>query len=191
MMRALPDMDIADVIELGDPSSDTVEVPKLDRWAVEAHVYKTEVSANIGILAGLFKGSGKHVSAGAMNEAKRYRLGKTEENRPVEIGVAVRLVAATTEWDASFDLSVPNIAAVAQLKLSHGDARVGIDVVGYSGPLGTLLPAPKNLDVSTLADYLAAFTAIQAQVFGEAGLVFLAPTVLAYDDQFSVSPAKQ
>lgn len=159
------------------------EAPKLDHWTVRAHVYTSEVAARIGILAGLFGGSGKVVKAGAMDEAKRFRVETTESGRYCEVGVAVRLAAAATEWEAQIDLSVPNIAAAAQLGMKTGDAQIGIEVSGYSGALGDLLPAPRQLDVSTLSDYLAAFRAIQAQVFGRSGLAFLTPAVLTFDDQ--------
>jgi hypothetical protein len=56
-------------------------------------------------------------------------------------------------------------------------------VSGYTGPLGSLLPAPRSLDVSTMADYVAAFERIQREVFGRKGLPFLSPTVLWIEDE--------
>jgi hypothetical protein len=159
------------------------QIPVLDRWSVQAHVYSSEIAAKLSILAGLFGGSGKRAKAGATHEAKRYCVQLTETGREVQVGVAVRLAVATTEWEVDAELSVPNIAAAAQLNAKVGDAKIGIDVVGYSGPLGEMLPAPRQLDVTTLADYLAAFTAIQHRVFGREGLAFLTPTALSYEDQ--------
>jgi hypothetical protein len=174
---------LSELVGLPELSLDSkpIEVAKLDRWAIQTHVYSSQQAGNVGFLAGLFGGSGKRVAAGAMDEAKRYRVETTDAGRRVEVGVAVRLQAATTEWDARLDISLPNIAAAAQLQAGSGDARVTIDVLGYTGPLGDLLPAPKQLDVTTLAEYLAAFARIQALVFGEAGLAFASPTVLSYD----------
>ena len=157
-------------------------MPVLDSWSVQAHVYSSEIAAKLGILAGLFGGTGKRAKAGATHEAKRYRMEITEAGTKVQWGVAVRLAVATTEWDVDAELSVPNIAAAAQLDMNVGDAKIGIDVVGYSGALGKILPTPRQLDVTTLASYLAAFATIQREVFGSRGLAFLTPTVLAYED---------
>lgn len=165
----------------GGPSVVQEQPPKLDHWTIQAHVYTKEIAARFGLLIGLFGATGKTASAGAMNEAKRFRLAKTEAGTEVEVGVAVRLHVATTNWEVEADISIPNIAAAAQLKLTTGDARIGIEVTGYSGPLGDLLPAPRQLDVTSLADYLVAFAKIQAAVFGDTGLPFLTPTVLSVD----------
>jgi hypothetical protein len=160
------------------------ESAKLEYWTVRAQVYTTEVAAKLGVLAGLFGLSGKRATAGAMHEAKRFRRERIPESgRSCEVGVAVRLIVATTEWKVDAEITVPNLAAAAQLNWDVGDARIGIEVAGYSGPLGALLPAPRQLDVSTLVDYVSAFHEIQAQVFGKIGLAFLTPTVLNYEDE--------
>lgn len=158
-----------------------MRVPELNRWELRAHVYKDEEAAKLSLLGGLFHGSGKNVGAGAIHEGKRYVVRKDDKDQRVEIGVAVRLVAATTEWSGEAELTLPNIAASASLL--RREARVAVDVVGYAGPLGNLLPSPKNLDVTTCAEYLAAFANIQSQVFSEAGLQFVTPTVIAYNDE--------
>jgi hypothetical protein len=160
------------------------ESAQLEYWTVRAQVYTTEVAAKLGVLAGLFGLSGKRASAGAMHEAKRFRHERIpESDRSCEVGVAVRLIVATTEWKVDAEITVPNLAAAAQLNWDVGDARIGIEVAGYSGPLGALLPAPRQLDVSTLVDYVSAFHKIQAQVFGKTGMAFLTPTVLNYEDE--------
>jgi hypothetical protein len=166
------------------------EAPKLDHWTVRANVYTKEMAAKIGILAGLFGISGTRVSAGVVHEAKRYRKDTTDETTVVEVGVAVRLIAATTEWDVQADISIPNIAAAVNLNAKIGDARIGIEVTGYSGPLGDILPAPSKLDVSTLVDYVAAFNRIQRTVFGETGLPFLTPAVINWEDDPESSGSK-
>jgi hypothetical protein len=156
--------------------------PKLDHWTVKAHVYTKDVAADIKILTGLFGIKGTHVSAGVVHEAKRYRIERTDDGTLCEIGVAVRLIAATTQWEVNADISIPNIAAAVNLNAKVGDARIGIEVTGYAGPLGDLLPAPSKLDVSTLVDYVSAFQKVQRQVFGEAGLPFLTPALINWDD---------
>src|SRR5262249_21799316 len=97
-----------------------------------------------------------------------------------QLGVAVRIFAATTDWQAGIQLTLPNLAADAQLYAR--DARVALEVVGYSGPLGSLLPAPERLDVESLVAYLVAFQNVQASVFSEFGLLYLTPTLISYEE---------
>jgi hypothetical protein len=103
----------------------------------------------------------------------------------VEFGTAVRLAVAifTTEFSAS--LTLPNIAATAQL--SDIRARIGLSVDGFIGPLGEYLPAPGNLNVENISVYTTAFKQIQAQVFGVAGLNFIAPALLGYETEEGAS----
>ena len=161
---------------VGEVPSQSVEVPDLEYWTVEAHAYSTDVAARFSFLSGLFRGEAKVVNAGVVHEAKRFTRQVKDTGEVVEVGVAVRIVAAATEWSAQAELTLPNLAADAQL--NRHDARITIEVVGFTGALGSLLPAPTRLDVSSLASYLSAFAAIQGQVFSEAGLAYLKPTVL-------------
>ena len=161
-------------------SRSTRRVPRLERWTVQAHAYSTDVAGKVGLLGRLFGGEAKAARAGVVHEAKRFTIQRTDQDRITEYGVAVRILAATTDWEAKVQLTLPNLAADAQL--NGGDARVSIDVVGYSGPLGELLPGPERLNVESLAAYLEAFHAVQAAVFGEIGLHFLTPTLLSYED---------
>ena len=169
----------------------SIEAPKLDRWEVRAHVYTRDYAAKASILTSLFSGSGKKAGAGAVHEAKRYVVRQNTETGKLEhYGVAVRIVAATEEFDVEATLSLPNIAANASL--NNKDACVMIDVLGYAGPLGQLLPTPKQLDVSTCAEYLSAFANIQAQVFGIEGVAFMSPTLIGYevDDRQGRTPRR-
>jgi hypothetical protein len=161
-------------------TSPIVASPVLDRWDVQTHKYEKEIAVKIGFLAGLFSGSGSKVSAGVVHEAKRYRIEKSENGRTVEIGVSVRLSVATTAVKGSFELSIPNLAAQAQLGMLQ--ARIGISVVGFVGPVGDLLPAPEDLKVENFSAFTNAAKAIQSRVFGPEGINFLAPTVLSYQE---------
>ena len=165
--------------ELFDARDESVRVPKLEHWTVQAHAYSTDVAGKVSLLGRLFSGEAKADRAGVVHEAKRFTIQRTSQDRVTEFGVSVRIFAAKTGWDTKLQLTLPNLAADAQL--NGGDARVAIDVVGYSGPLGSLLPAPERLDVESLAVYLDAFHAVQAAVFGEAGLPFLTPALLSYE----------
>ena len=170
--------------EVFDTRAEPMRVPILENWTVQAHAYSTDATGKVGLLGRLFSGETRVANAGVVHEAKRFTVQRTSQGRFTEFGVSVRILAATTDWDSKLQLTLPNLAADAQL--NHRDARVAIEVVGYSGPLGSLLPAPERLDVKSLAVYLDAFISIQAIVFGEIGLPFLTPALLSYDD----SPTK-
>ncbi len=64
------------------------------------------------------------MEAGVTQEAKRYRVERTATGRDVEIGVGVRLVVATADLQIDTDLSIPNLAAAAQL--GRADTKVGL-----------------------------------------------------------------
>ncbi len=150
----------------------------LDRWDIQAHQYRTEAEVKIGILGGLFSGRSKLVKSGVVQEAKRFYVTQTADNNRVEFGTAVRLLVATDGVDAETNLTIPNIAAGAQL--SHFQARIAMSVIGFTGPLGAMLPAPGELNVETLPEYLEAFRNIQSYVFGKDAAGHLAPTLLGY-----------
>ena len=152
----------------------------LETWVIQAHAYSEQQAAKVSILGRLFAGEAQRVKAGVIHDAKRFSLATTESDRKVEIGVAVRLAVATSSINAKFELTLPNLAADAQLNGS--EARVGITVIGYTGPLGDILPAPRKLDVETCSEYMEAFRKIQSVIFGEAGWRYVVPTALSYDE---------
>ena len=177
-VKLLPEFKLdGDETSTGDES---LKVPRLENWTVEAHAYSMEVAGKIGLLSKLFGGDVKTVQAGVIHEAKRFTRKPTPDGREVEVGVAVRMVAGTTAWDSTLQLSLAMLAADAQLHTR--DARISMEVVGFSGPLGGILPAPRQLDVTALGAYLEAFRGLQSEVFGDKGLPFLTPTFLGYTD---------
>ena len=151
----------------------------LERWLIQAHAYSEEQAAKVSLLGRLFSGEAQRVKAGVVHDAKRFSIVKTETSRDVEIGVAVRLSVATSNMSSNFELTLPNLAADAQL--NGVEARVGITVLGFAGPLGDILPAPRKLDVETCAEYVEAFRKIQAFIFGDAGWRYVIPTALSYE----------
>ena len=98
----------------------------------------------------------------------------------VETGVAVRLAVATTSFDAQTELSVPNLAAAAQLGLA--ETRIGIYVMGFRGPIGDIMPAPADLNVENFGSFMDAFEAIQKRVFSIESVPLLSPTILGYQE---------
>lgn len=153
--------------------------PVLDRWDVQTHKYGKKTAGKLGFLSNLFSGSGKKVTAGVVHEAKRYRTEKVGDSKTIEIGVSVRLSVATSSLNVKFELSIPNLAAQAQLGMS--DAKIGISVVGYFGPIGDLLPAPEDLDVNNFSKFTAAAQEIQKRVFGPDGAQYFSPTLLSFE----------
>jgi len=150
----------------------------LERWNVVAHTYSEKAATQFSLFGGLFSGNASGVKAGLIHEAKRYTIKETAKGRKVEMGVAVRLSVATLKLDGDGSLSLPTLAAKAQLGMA--DAKIGISVLGYGGAFGDLLPAPTKLDVESFGNYMAAFRKIQAQVFGEASIHYLVPTLLGF-----------
>ncbi|MCH9651998.1 MAG: hypothetical protein K0U98_27460 [Deltaproteobacteria bacterium] len=159
-------------------SNSPVKYP-LERWLIQAHAYEEGQAAKIGILGRLFSGQLERVKAGVIHDAKRFSVIETSEGRSVEFGVAIRLSVATSKVTGEMELTLPNLAAEAQLH--NTDTRIGITVTGYVGPLGALLPAPRKLNVETCIEYTEAFRKIQALVFGEAGWPHVSPTILSYE----------
>ncbi|EBA09657.1 hypothetical protein [Sagittula stellata] len=155
----------------------------LDRWDVQAHQYTTEAEVEASILARLLTSKGSLSRYGLVQEAKRFCIQKTGTGRQVEYGTAVRLSVAVLSADFDLAVTLPNIAAKAQI--SNLQARISISVDGFVGPLGLMLPAPDNLDVENLGIYTAAFKAIQGHVFGPEGERHIAPTLLGYQEATS------
>ena len=153
--------------------------PLLENWLIQTHTYSEKEAAKTSILGGLLSAEGRQVKAGLVHEAKRFSFDKTPSFKRVEVGIAVRLSVATDSFSGKFDLTLPNLAADAQL--SRANTRVGITVVGYAGPLGRMLPAPKDLNVESCAEYLKAFRNIQRQIFGKSGFRHVVPTCLSGD----------
>src|SRR5262249_49649707 len=98
-----------------DTRVEPLRIPVLERWTVQAHAYSTDVAGKVGLLGRLFGGEAKTARAGVVHEAKRFTIQRTEQDRITECGVAVRILAATTDWEAKVQLTLPNLAADAQL----------------------------------------------------------------------------
>lgn len=157
------------------------EAVNLNRWDIETHFFKDEAEVKVGFLQKLFSGTAKTAKAGVMQEAKFYRVDKTDDGREIEIGVAVRLAVATSNYMVEADLSIPNLTAAAQLSLA--DTRVGIYVVGSRISIGDILPAPSDIGVENYATYMQAFNVIQGRVFDPQNDQYYTPTMLGYFEE--------
>ena len=95
-------------------SGSPVKYP-LERWLIQAHAYEESQAAKIGILGRLFSGQVERVKGGVIHDAKRFSVIETSEGRSVEFGVAIRLSVATSKVTGDMELTLPNLAAEAQL----------------------------------------------------------------------------
>ena len=168
-------------LEMVRQGQESARAPILDRWDVVTHQYRRDAAAKIGFFGKLFSGSGKVVTAGVTQEAKQYKVEETEDDRQVELGVAVRLAVATSSFAIDVELTVPNLAAAAQLGMA--DTRIGIYILGFRGPIGDIMPSPTDLNVENFAGFMAAFSAIQKRVFDIEHAAFLSPTLLGYREK--------
>lgn len=151
----------------------------LPNWEVQAHAYSREQAAEVGLFGRLFSGEVNSVEVGVIHEAKRFNKLAMDDALDIEVGVAVRLVVAASSFDSSLGLTLPNIVAAAQI--GGSSARVGLSVVGFTGALGSLLPAPNRLDVETCVDYMVAFSKLQAHVFSGENEEKLLPALLSFE----------
>lgn len=152
-------------------------IADLNRCEIQVHKYQNKSAAEAGFLG--FGGvEAQLLEAGLVHEAKRFLVKKTEKKRHVEFGIAVRLWIAVTKFNLEVELTVPNLAASAQL--TNSNATIGLSVSGFSGALGNLLPSPQSLNVENFSVYLDAFSNIQAHVFGAEAEDRLSPVLLGF-----------
>ncbi len=148
----------------------------LNRHLISCTAFTRDVKGNVSFFSSLFKAEAEGKQVGVVQEAKVFFV-KTDDNGvAVEHGVAVRLQVDASEFSAEANVSIPNIAAEAQLGMS--DAQMEISVRGFSGFLGDLLPAPDTVNLTSYAAYMEAFQKIQEHVFSEENAEYLVPVVL-------------
>lgn len=151
----------------------------LNRWDINTHFFKDDAEVKVGFFKKLFSGTTKVVKAGVIQEAKFYRIDQTDGGHEVQVGVAVRLAVATSNFSVTAELSIPNLTASAQLGLS--DTRVGIYVVGSRIPIGDILPAPTDINVENYSLYIESFKEIQNRVFSPENEKYFTPSIISYD----------
>ncbi|WP_299923136.1 hypothetical protein [uncultured Pelagimonas sp.] len=163
------DFDLADAPVPIDPKT-------LNRHLISCTAFTRDVKGNVSFFSSLFKAEAEGKKVGVVQEAKVFFV-KTDSNGvAVEHGVAVRLQVDASKFSAEANVSIPNIAAEAQLGMS--DAQMEISVRGFSGFLGALLPAPDTVNLTSYAAYMEAFQKIQKHVFCEENAEYLVPVVL-------------
>ena len=149
---------------------------KLDRHTTSSRCYYWDGKARSGLFSRLLNADVKGKRVGVFQEAKSFTVLLDSTGHEYEVGVSVRLEVNADKFELGAQVSIPNIAAEAQLGTSR--AEMEISVLGYFGPLGDYLPAPKAVDVTSYAEYLESFRKIQELVFSDKGLEFHHPIPL-------------
>jgi hypothetical protein len=116
-----------------------VKIPTVDELS-DWNWQQTEMSSDLAIKLGFAVGS---VSASAQNRTLIAEFSRTatveQDGRNASYGVAARLVVGVTKVEGSVSVTIPVLAAQAQL--GHGEASVNLRVSGYVGDkLAGLLP---------------------------------------------------
>lgn len=157
-------------------NNDPSNLLKLDRHTTVSSAYIWEGEVRSKLFARLFGAKAKGKRVGVFQEAKSFTVLLDEDRKEYEVGVAVRMEINADKFDLDAQITIPNIAAEAQL--GNSKAEMEINVLGYFGPLGEILPAPRAVDVTSFAEYLESFRKIQELVFSAEGMQFHHPIPL-------------
>lgn len=162
------------------PAGFDVPASELDALRIEVHAYDTTAKGTLAALAGLVGLSAESAHIGLEHEAARYALVPVDGSpatatRFYKVGCAARLFVVTDKISVSFKLTIPQLAAAAELGYTQG--RITIEVQGYTGPVGTI-PAPGGLSVESFTQYMTAFQQMQSAVFAQENAHFLRPRLL-------------
>ncbi|WP_298853827.1 hypothetical protein [uncultured Ruegeria sp.] len=149
---------------------------KLDRHITVARSYFWDANGRSNLFSRLLGIDVKGKRVGVFQEAKSFTVLLDADGDEYEVGVSVRLEVNADRFELGAQVSIPNIAAEAQL--GNSKAEMEISVLGYYGPLGDILPAPKAVDVTSYAEYLESFRKIQRLVFSKEGSEFHHPIPL-------------
>ena len=139
------------------------DLPSTD---IETHIYDERAKGVLDRIAGIVGLESSITKLGIIHEASRYKSVRDEEHprrKEKRYGVSVRLLVAATDWEFKGKLTIPVVAASAEL--GYRSANIAIQVRGYVGSLGDKLPSPTTLNVESYAEYITSFKAIQDQVF--------------------------
>lgn len=101
-------------------------------------------------------------------------------------GVAIRVLLEIYDDQVGGDLTLPVIAAKAQLGVVSASAQLLL--YGYTGDLSDTLPNWQSFDVNSYADYLKSVSALQGRVFGDPSK--MRPVLLSSTLASTLRPAK-
>jgi hypothetical protein len=157
-----------------------VAASELESLRVEVHTYSKSAKGTLAALAGLLGLDVNAAAVGLEHEAARYVLVPVDGNAATatqfyKVGCAARLFVVTTELKLRVQLTIPQLAAAAELGYTQG--RITIEVQGYTGPFKSI-PAPAGLSVEAFTEYTTTFREMQAAVFAEENVRYLRPRLL-------------
>jgi hypothetical protein len=147
------------------PGTSPVKIEELNETHTGVRIYDENSKLNLDKIAGIVGFDVGDVHKGLVQETSRSKTVTGEEGSAETWGVSVRLAVATSKWDVKASVTIPAIAAAAELNLATASAA--IDVKGYRGDLSAMLPKPTSLDVTSYTAYVSAFGEIQQKVFAD------------------------
>ena len=115
----------------------------------------------------------------------RYR-DVVHEKHTYRYGVAIRVLLEIYDDQLDADLTLPVVAAKAQLGVVSASAQLLL--YGYTGDLSETLPNWQSFDVKSYADYLKSVSALQVKVFGDPSN--MRPVLLSSSLASKLKPAK-
>lgn len=142
------------------------------------HVIRKSSEAETTFLAGIFGARAEQSYASVIHEVRRYNKIEDTDGKTKNVGVAVRMIAATSELDTGFELTIPNLAAAGQL--NNMEAFAAINVVGFNFSLGDLLVEPGNLDVESFVEFEKSFSRLQSFIFSADAEKHYTPMTIEY-----------
>ena len=115
----------------------------------------------------------------------RYR-DVVHQKHTYRYGVAIRVLLEIYNDEVDGDLTLPAVAAKAQLGVVSASAQLLL--YGYTGDLSDTLPNWQSFDVNSYADYLKSVSALQVKVFGDPSK--MRPVLLSSSLAATLRPAK-
>lgn len=164
---ALDDDDMAQILSAEDVTTPDISAGDLENLDSGLKVYSVEAGGVLRKIAGIVGFDANLAKIGLIQETMKYTVRSNPSRPGVEqvYGVSVRLLVAATDWKSDVKVTVPSVAASGEL--GFRTARVKIQIRGYDGDVGNLLPAPSALDVTSYTRYIVAYEKIQKKVISD------------------------
>jgi hypothetical protein len=146
-------------------TSAQVEVPSADSlatWQQESYQLDAKFAASVGFpLWGAETTDHLKVMLFGISRYEDVRSGV----HVYRYGVAIRVLLEIFDSENQAKVSLPAIAAQVELDILQANSQ--LIVLGYVGNIGPQLPDWQAFDVNNYANYMAAVSKLQAQVFGD------------------------
>jgi len=153
---------VGNATQLGqdDSGASASESLRLNQWDWQQYTLSTDLAAKLGFA--VTGGKSEHNARTVVAEFSRTRVEGDGATRR-RVGVATRLVVQVSGLSASANLSLPVIAAEAQV--NRIEATASLQIRGFLGKdLGKLMPSFSAFDVETYVKLLEAMTALKDSI---------------------------